>query len=153
MKKIAFIIPILFLMLIVNVLAVDCTFVTGTVYFPSIGEGNTVANADITITCIPASGIPKVLPSFSAQSDGTFAAQFCSSTCPSGSTIKVGAVSGGLAGETTKECLNSVCNFGVVLSNDPDGMPEFSPLTALVALFGACVGFMFLRREKNVKKN
>lgn len=148
---------ILFLFLLADAFALGMTtvngstYITGTVYKHKIYPGNEVPFAHVDIACGSGSA------SITANHNGDFAVAFDKSTCPSGSTVSIQASSpdGSLFGELITSCSRGtkckdvVCgitNASLVLSGENE-IPEFSALTALVAVVVAGMAFMFLRRK------
>jgi hypothetical protein len=160
MRKIALLLPILFLLLVSNVFALkmittgSTTIITGTVYEHRILPGNEVPFAHVHVFCGEGSA------QLTANGKGDFAVGFDRSVCQPGSTIEVHAhspdeslfgelITSCTKGSKCKDIVMDVTNASPVLlsSEGEHEIPEFSPVMAGLALLGAGIGFMFLRRD------
>ena len=157
MKKLL-VLLILLLFLASNVFALkmmtsgSTTIITGTVYAYKISPGKEVPFAHVHVFCGDSSA------QIIANSKGDFAVGFDRSVCKPGDTVEVHAHSPdeSLFGELITSCSKgakckdivcSVTNASPVLLSDEHEIPEFSTVMAGVALLGAGIGFIFLRRK------
>lgn len=157
MRRFVFVASLIFLLFASNALALSVvtsggsTYITGTVYKHKIYPGNEVPFAHVDVAC--GTGAASII----ANHKGDFAVAFDKLDCTSGSTVSVQAWSpdGSLFGELITSCTKGakckdvvchVTNASPVLTGESE-IPEFSALTAALALAGAGIAFMFLRRK------
>jgi hypothetical protein len=139
MKK--YLIPMMFLLTIVSVAAVvtapNPTIVTGHVYMD--GTNNPVPNVLVTVTCPAGDGF--ILTNVTNPS-GMYAVEYTAEQCHEGNTVHICAGDDNCVDATV---FKSNVWKNIVYKNLE--IPEFGWMAAGVALIGAGLGFMLLRKK------
>lgn len=148
--KIMFLMIVLSFVLTINFVAANgqgqgTNRVHGFVYCKDPGQGNHIENAAVNVTCYHNSTITK--QSTLSGDGGHYDSFFDVFYCLYEDNVLVEASKDGNSGSNTGTMGQNNVNINVDVCEDED-IPEFSAITAGIALVGAFAGFAALRKRK-----